>query len=741
MSKLTFSLKREWIDEAKKEFGNPIRKLERIVQEFADAKLSVSSYSSLTVEVPEEKRTALYERIVELLSDKFQMEEPWKVLTVSGDIEKMSLKNEYLQELSEDPKEEEKSETKTAEERQETTASASTRVEESKATSAGTQSTETGREATAGTPFDGAAAGEAPARQENNIQSLEEKVKRVVEELCATIPMKYSPELSDCIREFGQVIPMLERMRSRECFWSQNLLVSMDMGYGFSSFLKGLAKLYFTCNLVEKDDSEYTVKEILIENSQSQDNKYAGWKNALARAQEFGQQNQRRSQKVILAMDISQWQTELTSSVVVDYLRQIADASRNFTCIFRVPFMEQQVVQKIAEALSDVMTVKTVVAAPISIENMVDYIKNKLRTLECVVDDECDDELERWIIKEKSDDSFFGYKTLGKMVRQLVYHKALLNSSTGTVNQCIVPEDIAGVINEDPGEMGDPRELLNKLIGMADVKRHIQEIVIQIKTQKEMAAQGMSLERPCIHMMFTGNPGTGKTTVARILARLMKEEGVLRKGHFYEITGRNLCGRYIGETAPKTSMYCRDAYGSVLFIDEAYSLYQGNDSRDYGKEAIQTLLAEMENHRDDFCVILAGYKSEMEQLMTINPGLESRIPYVINFPNYTKDEMEQIFFAMMEGKFTYDDTLKETVHDFFESIPDSMLEDETFSNARMVRNLFERAWGKAAYRRSLSGETTLEIRKEDLQSASEEGEFKKLMEKKVTHKRIGFATN
>ena len=287
--------------------------------------------------------------------------------------------------------------------------------------------------------------------------------------------------------------------------------------------------------------------------------------------------------------------------------------------------------------------------------------------------------------------------------------------------------------------MGDPRELLSKLIGMADVKRHIEEIVIQIKTQKEMAAQGLVLERPCIHMMFTGNPGTGKTTVARILARLMKEEGVLRKGYFYEITGRNLCGRYIGETAPKTSMYCRDAYGSVLFIDEAYSLYQG-DGKDYGKEAVQTLLAEMENHRDDFCVILAGYKSEMEQLMTINPGLESRIPYVIHFPNYTREEMEQIFFAMMDGTFTYEESLKETVHDFFESIPDSMMEDESFSNARLVRNLFERAWGKAAYRRSLSGEVELEIRKEDLQSASEEGEFKKLLEKKNAHKRIGFAT-
>jgi len=240
-------------------------------------------------------------------------------------------------------------------------------------------------------------------------------------------------------------------------------------------------------------------------------------------------------------------------------------------------------------------------------------------------------------------------------------------------------------------------------------------------------------------MMFTGNPGTGKTTVARILAQLMKEEGVLRKGYFYEITGRSLCGRYVGETAPKTSTYCRDAYGSVLFIDEAYSLNQG-EGRDYGKEAVQTLIAEMENHRDDFCVIMAGYKDEMMQLLEVNPGLESRIPYVIDFPNYGREELEQIFFSMVNGNLAYEEGLKETVHNFFQSIPDEIMEDKTFSNARLVRNLFERAWGKAAYRRNLSGQQEFVILREDLISATEEDEFKKLLEKDRGRKHIGFVT-
>ena len=239
-------------------------------------------------------------------------------------------------------------------------------------------------------------------------------------------------------------------------------------------------------------------------------------------------------------------------------------------------------------------------------------------------------------------------------------------------------------------------------------------------------------------MMFTGNPGTGKTTVARILARIMKEEGVLRKGLFFEIQGRNLCGRYVGETAPKTSAYCRDAYGSVLFIDEAYGLYQKDNSRDYGREAVQTLVAEMENHRDDLCVILAGYKNEMHELMKVNPGLKSRIPFEIEFPNYTRPELEEIFFMMLGDKFEYRDNFKEAVHLFFESLSDEVLNSEEFSNARFVRNLFERVWGKAAYRRAMDGEEKIIIQKEDLDYVTETAEFKGLLENKAKQK-IGFS--
>ena len=263
---------------------------------------------------------------------------------------------------------------------------------------------------------------------------------------------------------------------------------------------------------------------------------------------------------------------------------------------------------------------------------------------------------------------------------------------------------------------------------------------MQIKTQQKLAKKGKKVARPAIHMVFTGNPGTGKTTVARILARMMKQAGILRKGHLVEVKGRDLCGQYIGETAPKTSAICRDAYGSVLFIDEAYSLFRDDFSsaRDYGREALDTLVAEMENHRDDFCVIMAGYKDEMDAMLLGNAGLKSRIPYEIEFPNFTRDDLEKIFFTMLDGVFDYEDGLKNAVHEFFAGIPEETFSSKEFSNARLVRNLYERTWGKAAYRQSLDGSDDLRILKSDLAGAMSDSEFKKLMKKNDERRPIGF---
>ena len=237
-------------------------------------------------------------------------------------------------------------------------------------------------------------------------------------------------------------------------------------------------------------------------------------------------------------------------------------------------------------------------------------------------------------------------------------------------------------------------------------------------------------------MRFVGNPGTGKTTVARIIGKILKERGVLRIGNFYEYAGRDFCGRYVGETAPKTASICRDAYGSVLFIDEAYSLYRGDDnSRDYGREALDTLIAEMENHRNDFVVIMAGYTDDMDKLMGGNMGLASRMPYTIEFPNFTREQLYEIFESMVKARFKYDKQLLNVAHEYFNNLPDEIIQAKEFSNARFVRNLFERTWAKAAMRCQLNGRQNIVLTKEDFEHASSDKEFAVKATKKT---RIGF---
>ena len=223
---------------------------------------------------------------------------------------------------------------------------------------------------------------------------------------------------------------------------------------------------------------------------------------------------------------------------------------------------------------------------------------------------------------------------------------------------------------------------LDELIGLEDVKSQIEQILNFVKVKKNKG------NMPMLHMVFEGNPGTGKTTIARIIGKIFAENKILSdENKFVEVDREKLVGKYVGWTASKTKEAVEEAKGGVLFVDEAYSLVNDDSHRDFGYEAIDTLIKEMEDNRDNLCVIFAGYTNEMEKLLKSNPGFESRIQFKIKFPDYTSKELYQVFVKLCHKEdYKLSSNIKEIITKYFEDEK----KKENFSNARCVRNLFEK---------------------------------------------------
>ena len=235
----------------------------------------------------------------------------------------------------------------------------------------------------------------------------------------------------------------------------------------------------------------------------------------------------------------------------------------------------------------------------------------------------------------------------------------------------------------------DSLELLDReLVGLVPVKTRVREIAALLLVEKLRRAVGFQADPPPLHMSFTGNPGTGKTTVAMRMASILHGLGYVRKGHLVAVTRDDLVGQYIGHTAPKTKEVLKRAMGGVLFIDEAYYLYRPENERDYGQEAIEILLQIMENQRDDLVVIFAGYKDRMDSFFSSNPGMASRVAHHIDFPDYDADELFQIAVLMLD-KMQY--RLTDSAADALRSYIALRRAQPRFANARSIRNALDRA--------------------------------------------------
>ena len=231
-------------------------------------------------------------------------------------------------------------------------------------------------------------------------------------------------------------------------------------------------------------------------------------------------------------------------------------------------------------------------------------------------------------------------------------------------------------------------QLDRELIGLVPVKTRIREIAALLLVERARRQFGLQAEPPSLHMCFTGNPGTGKTTVALRMAEILHRLGYARRDHVVSVTRDDLVGQYIGHTAPKTKEILKKAMGGVLFIDEAYYLYRPENERDYGQEAIEILLQVMEDNRDDLVVILAGYKNRMDTFFKSNPGMASRIAHNIEFPDYGAEELMDIAKCMItKMQYRFDLPAETAMREYIER----RMRQPRFSNARSIRNALDRA--------------------------------------------------
>ncbi|MCX4313682.1 MAG: AAA family ATPase [Clostridia bacterium] len=543
--------------------------------------------------------------------------------------------------------------------------------------------------------------------------------KRAAEEVLSEIDrLPGSREFKELCYEFAEVAPVLCESGTVDAFASRGYLFVINEGCGLQNDLALFGKLISACNVLQM--AKRSVIEASLGPVKESDEPYENIMRTL-------RMNDYSDAKQFLAVDLSEWLNATDSRHFKNFLVALSK-QESFIPVFRIPYVDKYVQDKIFASLSDVLFIRRVVVPPYSRAEMEEYAKRAFAHYGYTLNKAAWSAFFTRIENEHADGKFYGLDTVRKVVMELLYSKQVFDAKNlrrkkaATIDRDgkkVIDGRAAAPILEgfENAEFGT--DALKKLVGSDRLERRINEIVAQI----ELAVKSGG-ERPCIHMQFVGNPGTGKTTVARIVGRILKERGILSVGNFFEHSGRDFCGKYIGETAPKTSGMCRDAYGSVMFIDEAYSLFRGDGSdRDYGREALDTLIAEMENHRSDFVVIMAGYTDDMKKMMTGNAGLASRVPYTIEFPNFTRDELYDIF-ASFTAKVTCDDDVLDAARKYFDGLPATVLESKEFSNARFVRNLFERTWAKACTRCQLGGKSDVSLVKDDFERATSDGEFK-----------------
>ncbi len=420
----------------------------------------------------------------------------------------------------------------------------------------------------------------------------------------------------------------------------------------------------------------------------------------------------------VVIFDLSGWVGHTHAEEFRRLLMGIFRNNHSSLVLFRLPYLNRNVLDRIEKDVEDILPADPVAFPPFSPEELRLLAERELKRYALSLAEDAWPVFDRSIEQESRDGRFYGVHTVRKVVNGMIRAAEQHSAQTGEGAELLTAAALAGLVPDDNAAAAPGLSRLEKMVGMAPVAQKVREIVNSIRFDRDNRG-GM----PGMHMCFTGNPGTGKSTTAKVIAAALKEEGVLSTGMVRAHRGRDLCGKYVGQTAPLTASVCRDAYGSVLYIDEAYTLGLGGlipGSNDAGQEAIDTLVAEMDDHRDELVVIFAGYPEEMQAFLDMNPELRDRIPYRIDFPDFTREQLSDIFLEAAEKDYRCGDGFAERARAFFLGLPDEILEDRTLGNAVFVHSLYERVWNKAAMRCPGTAASELTLETADFDAAAEE---------------------
>ncbi len=534
-----------------------------------------------------------------------------------------------------------------------------------------------------GTADEQASADKKPASQAPEQPVKNDNLEAVMTEIRGLIGAEAFKRKAE---ELAVVAPKLKS--AKDYFDKTSFLFAIDDGNGLSSVARLLGLLLNALGLNKKSRAVELPAVPFIDKPDTLERVKAQYLDIFNRIGDAG----------VVVFDLSKCYTHLNKEMYREFLADICGHSDLPVVIFRVPYLEEQVYQSVKDNLLDQFFIQAVPFVPLDMDDLYGYAKKVATNFGFSFGENLQPVFNEIIAKEKSDGRFYGFRTVEKVVHELIYDKSAKttdNSSVISAGDIDDVDDIMAEMRVLPG-----MEQLKMLYGLEDVVKQVEEIITFIEYAKNDPKIA-----PSFHMRFVGPPGTGKTTVARIIGKILKDKGILRTGVFFEYSGNDFVGEYVGSTAPKTAQMCRDAYGGVLFIDEAYALCPGNleksNSGSFRQEALNTLLTEMENHRTDMLVIMAGYEEEIDELMQHNPGLTQRMPYTIRFGNYSREALANIFFSMASKRFFYEDAFVDTVKEYFKTLPNNIYHSPNFANARYVRNLYERTISKAILRASM----------------------------------------